>query len=241
MKMKMQIREFAELTGVSVRTLHYYDEIGLLKPAIVDSSSGYRYYDENSLTKMEEILFYRELDFPLKTVKELLSSPDHDRKAAIKQQKHLLKLKIERLETLIDALDRAEKGENVMKAFDNSKYEEARRRYEAEAKERWGNTAAYKEYEKKAPGADATKGLEDIMAEFAAAMKEGASADSEAALKLAEKLQNYISDNFYTCTKDILRGLGQMYVADERFKNNIDRHAAGTAEFISRSIENYCK
>ena len=96
--MKMQIKKFAELTGVSVRTLHYYDEIGLLKPSIVDRFTGYRYYDESSVLRMQEILFYRELDFSLKSIAEILSSPNYDREKALKEQKKLLTLKKERLE-----------------------------------------------------------------------------------------------------------------------------------------------
>lgn len=110
-----------------------------------------------------------------------------------------------------------------------------------EAKERWGDTAAYKEYESRGKSDDAIGGLEDILAEFAAAMKKGISPDSPEAAALAGKLQDFISDNFYTCTKEILKGLGKMYVADKRFKTNIDKHAPGTAEFISKAIENYCK
>ena len=88
--MKMQIKEFAKLTGVSVRTLHYYDEIGLLKPALVDAQNGYRFYDDNSLLRMQEILFYRELDFPLKSILEILSSPDYDKQKALAEQRNLL-------------------------------------------------------------------------------------------------------------------------------------------------------
>ena len=119
--MKMQIKEFAELTGVSVRTLHYYDEIGLLKPSAVDEQNGYRFYDENSLERLQAILFYRELDFPLKDISKLLSSPNYDRIKALTEQKHLLTLKKERMERLIFALDSLMKGENTMdfKAFDN--------------------------------------------------------------------------------------------------------------------------
>ena len=91
--MKMQIKEFAEFTGVSVRTLHYYDEIGLLVPACVDEHTGYRYYDEDSLLRMQEILFYRELDFSLKSIGEILSSPNYDMNKALKEQKALLTLK----------------------------------------------------------------------------------------------------------------------------------------------------
>ena len=237
----MQIKEFADFTGVSVRTLHYYDEIGLLMPAFVDKTTGYRFYDEKSFLRMQEILFYRELDFSLKRIEEILSSPNYDKSKALKEQKQLLTLKKERLERLISAIDSAVKGEMVVKNFDTSNYEATRRKYEQEAKEKWGDTAAYKEYERRGKGADATAGLEDIMAEFAAAMKKGFTPDSSESSALAEKLQKYISDNFYTCTKDILKGLGQMYVADERFKNNIDRHAPGTAKFISEAIENFCK
>ena len=121
--MKMEIKEFAEFTGVSVRTLHYYDEIGLLRPAEVDRITGYRFYDEDSLFRMQEILFYRELDFSLKSISEILSSSGYDKTKALQEQKQLLILKKERLERLISAIDNAGKGENVVKAFDNSEFE----------------------------------------------------------------------------------------------------------------------
>ena len=121
--MKMQIKEFAEFTGVSVRTLHYYDEIGLLRPAEVDRITGYRFYDEDSLIRMQEILFYRELDFSLKSISEILSSSGYDKTKALQEQKQLLILKKERLERLIAAIDSAAKEENMMKAFYNSEFE----------------------------------------------------------------------------------------------------------------------
>ena len=239
----MQIKEFAELTGVSVRTLHYYDETGLLKPAFVDKQTGYRHYDEASLLRMQEILFYRELDFPLKAIGEMLSAEGHDRQKALSDQKHLLTLKKQRLERLIEAVDSAMKGENIMNAFDNREYDQ----YKDEAKQRWGETDAYKEYEKKNKGRskDSSRavfdGMEDVMHEFALCMMDGASSDSGAAQALVKKLQAYITENFYACTTAILSGLGQMYVADERFKNNIDKHTPGTAAFISQAITTYCK
>ena len=238
----MQIKEFAEITGVSVRTLHYYDEIGLLKPACVDEFTGYRYYDESSLIRMQEILFYRELDFSLKSISDILSSPDYDKTKALKEQKHLLTLKKERLERLISAIDGAVKGENVMKAFDNSEFE----KYKTEAKEKWGNTDAYKEHSEKTKNYSAEKwnglaeGMNDILAEFAVCMKNNKTPDSAEAQELVKSLQNHITENYYLCTNDILAGLGQMYVADERFKNNIDKHAEGTAQFISDAIKTYC-
>ena len=241
--MKMQIKKFAELTGVSVRTLHYYDEIGLLKPSSVDRFTGYRYYDESSVLRMQEILFYRELDFSLKSIAEILSSPKYDREKALKEQKKLLTLKKERLERLILSIDNAVKGENVMSAFDNSEFEA----YKAETKEKWGNTKAYAEFSEKTKDyskerfADINTGLEYIFRDFAELMQSGAEPNSSDAQALVKKLQAYITENFYTCTDEILAGLGQMYVADERFKHNIDKYADGTAEFVSEVIKMYTK
>ena len=245
--MKMSVKEFAELTGVSVRTLHYYDEINLLKPAEIDENNGYRFYDRTALERMQEILFYRELDFPLKSICEILSSPDYDKQKALSEQKKLLILKKERLERIISAIDNAEESEAIMKALNNNDYEAARKQYEAEAKERWGKTEAYKEHTDKTKNyskdkwQSVTDGLDSIFGEFAECMKGGSTPDSEAAKALAEKLQKYITDNFYTCTNEILLGLGQMYVCDERFTQNIDKHGVGTAEFVNKAIIEYCK
>ena len=238
----MQIKEFAGFTGVSVRTLHYYDEIGLLSPAYVDRFTGYRYYDENSLLRMQEILFYRELDFPLKSIGELLSSPDYDKNKALREQKKLLTLKKERLERLICAIDGAVKGENIVKAFDNSEFEA----YKEEAREKWGNTEAYKQHREKTKDysgqkwSDLAGNMDQIMAEFALCMKNGEGSDSAEAQRLVRVLQKHITDNYYNCTTQILAGLGQMYVADERFRNNIDKHGDGTAAFISKAIGIFC-
>lgn len=237
--MKMQIKEFAEFTGVSIRTLHYYDEIGLLKPAAVDRSTSYRYYDENCLLRMQEILFYRELDFSLKDIGTMLSFPHYDKSKALQEQKHLLILKKERLERLICAIDSAVKGENVMNAFNRKEIES----YKQEVKSRWGDTAAYAEYTKKIAGkneADLFAGMEAILAAFAACNGKENAPDSPAAQALVKQLQEYITAHFYTCTKEILAGLGQMYTADERFRNNIDKHGEGTAVFISSAIAHYC-
>lgn len=240
--MKLQIKEFAALTGVSVRTLHYYDEIGLLMPAYVDRSTGYRYYDDASLLRMQEILFYRELDFPLKSIEAILSSPNYDKHKALAEQKHLLTLKKERLERLIGAIDGAEKGENVMKAFDNCEFEV----YKAEARERWGETDAYREHTEKTKGYSAQTWenlageMDVIMEAFAACMQGGEAPASATAQSLVKRLQDHITAHYYHCTDAILAGLRQMYVADERFKNSIDKHATGTAAFICKAIEIYC-
>ena len=240
--MKMLIKEFTDFTGVSVRTLHYSDEIGLLKPAFVDKTTGYRFYDEKSFLRMQEILFYRELDFSLKRIEEILSSPNYNKSKALNEQKQLLILKKERLERLISAIDGAVKGENVMTAFDNSEFE----KYKAEAQEKWGNTSAYKEHTEKTKNYSKqkwdtlAKDMDCIMADFAVCMKNGETSDSDEVQSLVKKLQNHITENYYLCTNEILAGLGQMYVADERFTNNIDKHADGTATFICKAIEAYC-
>ena len=241
--MNMHIREFADLTGVSVRTLHYYDEIGLLKPASVDKATGYRYYDDQSLMQMQQILFYRELDFSLKDIRQILTSPNYDKRQALAQQKKLLKLKKERLERLISAVDNAMNGEITMNAFRNDEINQ----YRDEVKQRWGHTKAYAEHEannkNQSQDAQAAKAaqLDAIFALFAQCMAGGNKADSDAAMALAGKLQECITANYYTCTKQILAGLGQMYTADERFRQNIDRHGEGTAQFVSDAIANYCR
>jgi DNA-binding transcriptional MerR regulator len=191
---------------------------------------------------MQEILFYRELDFSLKSIGQILSSPDYDKTKALGEQKQLLKLKKQRLERLISAIDQAMKGENVMKAFDNTEFET----YKSEAQQRWGKTDAYREHAEKTKGYSKDKfsalaaDMDLIFGEFALCMKNGAAPEDREAQELVKKLQNHITDNYYTCTNHILSGLGQMYVADERFQNNIDRHGDGTAEFVSQAIARYC-
>ena len=219
--MEMQIHAFAQCVGVSVRTLHYYDEIGLLKPTRVDPQSGYRFYDAHSLARMQEILFFRELDFPLKEIRAILSAPDYDKSAALRAQKQLLTLKKARLERLIAALDAAVEGNEIsMNVFDNQAYESQRTAYAQEAAARWGDTAAYREFTQKQPSYSDQALLDRCMADFA---------------------QQCITDHYYTCTAKILAGLGEMYAADARFTANIDAHGAGTAAFIRDAIRAFCK
>lgn len=247
--MKMTISETAAITGVSVRTLHYYDEIGLLKPPYVDEQNGYRFYNESSLERLQEILFFRELDFSLKAIAEILSSPDYDKKKALAEQKNLLLLKKSRLERIIAALDSAEKGENTMNfnVFDNTEYEAAQKQYAEEAKQKWGKTDAYKESAEKTSSYSKEKwgevysDMDDIMAEFAECMNSGFAPSDEQAQLLVKKWQDFITKSMYDCTKEILAGLGQMYVCDERFTANIDKHGAGTAAFMSEAITKYCE
>ena len=241
--MKMQIKEFTEATGVSVRTLHYYDEIGLLRPAFIDENTSYRYYDEASLFRMQEILFYRELDFSLKSIIDMLSSPNYDKNEVLKEQKKLLMLKKERLERLILAIDSSTKGDSVSMIFDNSEFEN----YKSEVKEKWCNTKAYNEHLEKTKNYskdkwnNLTDEMNNIFKEFSICMRNDKKVNSIEVINLVKMLQDFITLNYYNCTNEILKGLGQMYVLDERFKNNIDKFGDGTAKFVSEAIKVYCE
>lgn len=239
----MSVHEVAELTGITVRTLHYYDEIGLLKPAKV-TEAGYRLYDKADLRRLQTILLFRELEFPLKKIKSILDSPNFDPSEALSQQIRLLEMQQEHIGKLIElARNIQRKGVKVMdfEAFDRSDI----KAYEAEVIERWGDTAAYQEYRQKeaerdkAGFGDLTEGMMKIFSEFGE-LKEMAPG-AEAVQKKVAELQRFISDHFYNCTKEILSGLGEMYVCDERFRKNIDQAGgAGTADFAHRAIREYC-
>ncbi len=246
--MKLTVKKFADMCGVSVRTLHYYGEIGLLTPELVDSENGYRYYGEQSLCRMQKILFYRELDFSLDEIAKLIALPDCDKRKTLAAQKHLLSLKKERLCRIIDALDKMEKGEIIMSfdVFDNSEFEQNRNAYKSEVESCWGDTEAYSEYKSKTAEYTAldwqntADGINGIIAEFAALKAKSTPPTDSAATDLAEKLQEFITATQYTCTNEILLSLADMYVADERFKRNIDKFGEGTAELMSDSIKAYC-
>ena len=238
----MTVSEVSRLTGNSVRTLHYYDEIGLLKPTEV-TGAGYRLYDDDALARLQNIMMFRELEFSLKEIGRIIDSPDFDRQKALEQQIELLRLRKERLEQLIEhALELQKKGVKEMdfRAFDRSRLEE----YERKAKEMWGNTEAYREYEKKTEGYSGEmieKTAEDMMKIFAEFGKiQDKSPDSTEAQGLVRKLQAFITDNYYTCTDQILAGLGLMYAAGGEMTDNIDAAGgAGTAEFAAEAIRVY--
>ncbi len=235
----MTVHEISELTGVSIRTLQYYDRIGLLKPAAY-SPAGYRLYDEASLETLQQILLFRELEFPLREIRAVLCDPGFDRHAALEAQIRLLTKKKERTERLI-ALARAQlKGESAMdfSAFDKKAYEE-------EARKRWGQTAAYREFEAKT--ANRSEAQEDALgAAFLRPFSElgalrGQNPGAGAVQTKVKELQQFITAHYYTCTDDILRGLGQLYAADSAFQARIDAAGgAGTAAFAAEAIAVYC-
>ena len=241
----MTVHEVSKLTGVSVRALHHYDQLGLLKPAAV-TEAGYRLYDEDSLVRLQSILLFRELQFPLKDIGAILDSPTFDRNRALDQQIRLLELKKEHLENLID-LARGIQGVGVkpltdFRAFDTKKIDE----YAREAKASWGQTKEWKEYEQKSRGrtrednAALAQGLMDIFREFGT-VRNGDPASPEAQA-LVQKLQSYITEHYYTCSNEILQSLSRMYGGGGSMTENIDKVGGpGTGEFAERAIAAHCQ
>lgn len=246
--MNLKINDTAKLTGVTVRTLHYYDEVGLLKPSIV-TDSGYRLYDEQNLEMLQQILFFRELDFSLNQIKEIIFDSSFDKTKALEEHKILLLQKQKRLKKLVKLIDNTLKGESEMsfKEFDMSEIEETKEKYAEEVKKRWGSTDAYKESEKRTSSytkeqwSDIDAKTKEIFGGFAEMKKENAAPDSTQAQDMVKRWQDCISTHFYPCTNEILQGLGSMYIADERFKNNLDKFGEGTAQFMAEAIDSYCR
>jgi len=242
----LKINEVSRLTGVTVRTLHYYDEIGLLKPSEV-TSAGYRLYHNEALETLQQILFFRELEFSLEDIKNIMSDPHYDRTDALAKQRELLIRKRTRLDGLINLVDNTLKGEDDMsfKQFDMAEMEAAKKNYADEVKARWGDTAAYAESEEKTSGYDDAQ-WNILSGEGQAILREfgecrNLQPDSKEAQALVKKWQNYITAYFYHCTNEILSCLGLMYVGDERFAQNIDKNGDGTAAFMAAAIEIYCE
>lgn len=236
----MTVHEVSKISGVSIRALHHYDNIGLL-PATDVTDAGYRLYDETALERLQHILLFKELEFPLKDIKDILDSPDFERSKALEQQIHLLELRKQHLENMIDlACGIKMIGVKPMsfEAFDTRKIDE----YAAQAKASWGKTDAYKEYEKKSEGRSKETQqklnveMMSIFADFGK-IKE-LSPDSKDAVALAKKLQDHITEHYYTCTDEILLGLGTMYAGGGDLTTNIDKVGGeGTAVFACEAIK----
>lgn len=240
----MTVNEVSKLTGISIRTLQYYDNIGLLKPTDY-SESGYRLYDDAALEKLQQILLFRELEFPLKDIKDIVTRSDFDKKKALEQQIKLLELKKEHIENLLSLCNRLKK-EGVkhleFKAFDSTKLEE----YSRKAKEQWGNTPEYKEFEEKSKSRSKEQegmmmsDFSKIFEEFGTMKEENPA--SETVQTQVKKLQDFITQNMYTCTDDILFHLGKAYVSGNEFTTNIEKMGGkGTASFIYEAIKIYCQ
>ncbi|MBR2423192.1 MAG: MerR family transcriptional regulator [Oscillospiraceae bacterium] len=238
------VAQVSKLTGVSVRTLHHYDEIGLLKPAKI-TEAGYRLYDNFSLQRLHAILLLKELQFPLKEIRAILDNPGFDPMEALQQQIELLELQKQHLENLISHAREIQKTGVIsmdFSSFDTEKID----RYAEEAKKKWGQTPAYKEYESKTAGQSKAQLQEtgdqliDIFRRFGEIRH--LSPASPEAQALVSQLQSFITDNYYTCTKQILSGLGQMYAAPGEMNENIDKAGGeGTGAFARDAITVYCK
>lgn len=240
----MSVKQVSKITGISVRTLHYYDEIGLLKPTVI-SESGYRLYDDNALDKLQQILLFRELEFPLKEIKKIMNSSGYNRVQALEQQINLLTLKKEHLENVI-MFARSIKFLGVravdFTVFDTSKMDE----YAKRAKENFGQTDAYKEFEKKQKERspqDEQQIVQEMMSIFSDfGNLKNLSADSLEVQNKVKELKKFITENFYQCTDKILLTLSKWYASDGEFTENIDNAGGkGTANFVAAAIEFYVK
>jgi DNA-binding transcriptional MerR regulator len=240
----MTVNEVSKLAGVSIRTLQYYDKIGLLHPT-GHTDAGYRLYDDTDLERLQHILLFRELEFSLKDIASIINSPDFDRSKALEQQIEMLKLKRDHIENLMNfALGIKMLGVKHMdfKAFDRSKLDE----YSKQAKDMYKESPEYKEMEEKSK--NRTKEEEGILADrFMLLFKEAGTLKdtdpaSPEAQDLVKRIQDFITENLYTCSKKILSGLGKMYSGGGDFTKNIDEYGGeGTAEFIDKAIQIYCR
>ncbi len=240
----LTVGEAAARAGVSIRTLHHYGDIGLLTPCHV-SGAGYRLYGEKEMRKLERILFFRELEFSLEEIRVIMAHPGYDEREAMARQLALMKKKRERLDKLIMRLEKAANGEEDprFEVFDMSEIESMKREYAQEAQQRWGGTQVYAQSEQKhakygkADYAAMQEEMNALFARFAAVR--GLDAADAQVQALVKAWKAHITKWHYDCTDEILEGLGQMYVGDERFKKNIDRYGEGTAACMSEAIAAY--
>ncbi|RWZ52389.1 MerR family transcriptional regulator [Halobacillus fulvus] len=250
--MMYKVKEVANLSGVSIRTLHHYDHIGLLSPAEV-SESGYRLYGEKEVERLQQILFFKEMEVPLGSIKRILDDPNFDPEEALRQHRTYLVKEKERLERILSSLEttldsmnggRVMSDQERLGAFDNRELEEHRQKYEEEVKERWGETDAYKESLKKT-----SRYSEE---DWEAIHKEASAVDSKLAdlmdkgpddpevQRLIDQKRQHITDYYYTCTPEIFRGLADLYVDDPCFTKNIEKVKRGYASFLREAMHIYC-
>ncbi|MFD5507020.1 MerR family transcriptional regulator [Streptomyces sp. NPDC127051] len=244
--MGYSVGQVAGFAGVTVRTLHHYDEIGLLSPS-TRSSAGHRRYDDADLDRLQRILFYRELGFPLEEVAVLLDDPDSNPREHLRRQHALLSDRIARLQQMAEAVEHAMEAERmginltpeekfeVFGDFDPDQYAD-------EAHQRWGDTDAYKESARRTAAftKEDWKRFQDeadeISRRFAALLDSGAAADSAEAMDVAEEHRGWIDRNCYPCSYEMHTCLGEMYVADERFTAHYDKIRTGLAVFVRDAI-----
>lgn len=237
------VGEVAELAGVTPRTLHHYDELGLLCPS-ERSEAGYRLYSYRDLARLQEIMIWRQLGFSPAEIRALLDDPEHDRPGALARQRELVGRELERLHALATAIDAAIEAERngtepevstMFEGFDAAEHED-------EARERWGHTEAFRESARRterygeAEWAAIRGEAEEIVGQLVSAMRAGEPPDGSRARKLAERHRQHISRWFYPCSPQMHRRLGEMYVADERFAGTYERVAPGLAQYFRDAI-----
>ncbi|MFI7593076.1 MerR family transcriptional regulator [Micromonospora sp. NPDC049359] len=244
--MAYTVGQVAKIAGVTVRTLHHYDEVGLLSPS-GRTSAGYRRYDDADLQRLQLVLYYRELGFPLEEITAIIDDPAADPAAHLRRQHELLTERMKRLQEMVTAIEFAMEAsklniqltpEERFEVFGDFKPEE----YEAEAEQRWGGTDAYRESNRRASRYGKEDWLrikaenEDWGRRIVALMASGAPADGPEAMDLAEEHRQIISRWFYECSYEVQTGLADMYMADERFTAYYEKIAPGLAAYISEAI-----
>ncbi len=240
------VKQLAEMAKVSVRTLHYYDEIGLLKPFKVQAN-GYRSYGEEQLVKLQQILFFRELEFSLDQMKRMFESPRFDPVEALKDQQKLLDLKIKRLKglqlTILNTIQKMQnnqhqEGEELYGGFTQKQIEE----YKDEVRKKYGDKALnqseerMKQWNKNDYDAVQQEHL-SIAVELVKLMDQDHKSD---AVQAVVARHHHLIQKFYDCPFSMYRGLGKMYVEDPRFTAFYDKHKVGLAQFLCDAIAHYC-
>jgi DNA-binding transcriptional MerR regulator len=242
---RYSVGDVARIANTTVRTLHHYDEIGLLKPSD-RSERGYRLYSDEDLLRLQQIHIGRSLGMSLEQIRAMLDDPEFDQRRALVQQREQLVARKGETERMLAAIDAAlgalsETGEGIMdpgKMFDG--FDPAR--YEDEARERWGETDAYAESSRRTSKygekdwARMRADGEALMAQFIDAMRRGASPTDDAVLTLAERHRLHIDQWFYPCSRSMHAALAQMYLADGRFERSFESRANGLAAYLSEAI-----
>jgi DNA-binding transcriptional MerR regulator len=243
----VNVGQVAALAGVTVRTLHHYDRIGLLSPS-ERTAAGYRRYTPADLDRLHRVLVYRELGFPLEEVATLLDDPDADPAAHLRRQHRLLRERLERTQAMVEAVEKEMEAQQMgisltpeerFELFGDGFSDE----YQAEAEERWGDTEAWAQSQRRTAAytkddwvriKEEGAGIERRLAE---ALRAGAAPDSARAMDAAEEHRQHISRWFYDCPPGMHAGLGRMYVEDERFTAHYEAVAPGLAQFVSAAVQ----
>lgn len=239
--MSMKVKELADLVGVSVRTLHYYDQIGLLSPKKAHDS-GYRIYSNEDLETLQQILFFRELGFPLKEIKEIINSSSFDKKRALIKHKEMLIKKKLQIDTLISTIDKSIKNmKGEIEMTDKEKFEGfdfSKNLYEDEARELWGDQAVDESNAMIANMPQEAQKLVSSIYMQLASIRHG-SPSSREAQKAIEQWYHCLNTHFGKYSLEAFKGLGQIYIQDERFTKNIDQYGEGLAEFMAQAMAHY--